>query len=1598
MKIFRKRILPTIWLSAFVIGVLFLGLAGATAKASDNQDEQKSNGFSLAAVSENLFGSAFFAANNALFTGETLQFSQPIFPATESQGTVPITVTRTGSTTDVVQVTFFTSNGTAFGGAACDPSNGNIDFVNSTGTLTFQAGVTSQTFSIQICNDNVFEPNPNPEAFNINLVNPTNGALIGSPSAAIVNIADDDSPTPGRIRFNPTTYSVNEGAGTLTLNIERVTGTDSAVSATVTFTDGSAIGGASCATPNVDYINTPRTVNFAVGSSAPTTPVTVEICDDGVFEGDPNNPNEFFTATLTSPQGGAIIGADSAASITIIDNDANVPGTLNFSNTATNQSFMPIVREGIPGLNTILTLTVIRSVGQSGPVTATVSLLNGGAIGGPSCDGFVDFINTPQTISFGPNQTTQTIQVTICDDNVDEVPQSRITGETFTVRLGDPQTSNQPGSVIFGPQSSATVTILDTDNGVFRIGTNPQTVMSVNEGGGFAIFTVTREFGVQGAVTVNYQFSNGNVDGANSSATGGASCATPGVDFINTTGTLSFGPNITQQQFVVQICDDSVFETGTISTSAAITPETFRVTLTDTTGGALLGTDGIPASPGINLTNQVALPVTQVVEITENDVVDNPGTITFTTGNLTVNEGLGGVGNNTTLTFTLNRSGNGNPLDANAAVPVSVLSTNGATAGTSCGAANNPDFVVNSSTVSFLGNRNGDQTNQTATFTVTICNDTAFEGTESFTLTLGQPTTNAGLTAPTLGTPSTVTVTISDDDANAGTITVNPAEVTVSEAATFVTIPVTRSGGLNGNVQVPFTFSNGPASANVGVAMGGASCTNQNDPATAVDYVNTFAGGNFITFQNNTDPNATTQTVNITVQICNDNADEFPDLERFQVILGPQGSVIGGGTIGANNTATVLIADDEQGTLQFSAATQTVTEGTNPPNGTTPVTITVNRANTQGNVTVQYTVNNGTGANGAIGGAACGGNVDFIIPGGAQTLTFGNGVSSQNFTVLVCADAFDEQNETFTVTLTNPGGGALLGATTTQTITIDDDDATPSLSISDVTLAEGNGANTTFNFIVTLAGGQTNQPVTVNFATANGPAPNGATGGAVCGGNVDYLTTSGTLTFDPGTTTRIIPVTVCGDLNVEPNETFFVNLTAPAGANATISDNQGLGTINNDDGTLGTISIGDVRIVEGNAGTSTATVTLNLTGNPNAQNVTVNFATSSTGGTAQAGPDCATPGTDYVTNTNGGNPIVFTGAGNSTQTFTITICGDTRKEANEILFVNLSNAGGNATIADNQGFIIIIDDDRPIRADFDIDRRTDLSVFRPSNGFWYIQQSFNNLLRAVQFGQNGDIPVPGDYDGDRATDLAYFRPSTSTFSVLLSATNQVTSTTFGGAGDIPVQGDYNGDGITEIAIFRPSTGTFFTSQDPNTNFGAIQFGQNGDIPIPADYDGDFRTDIAVFRPTGGAGGNAAFFVRPSSGAAPFGISFGLSTDIPVIGDFDGDGKNDFTVFRAGTAGNPAGVQGAFYTFRSLTQSFFGVSFGQPGDIPSVGDYDGDGTDDYAVFRPNFSGNAAAFFFLNSSSNFATAGGQQFGSAGDIPIPSRYQSRTATQAP
>ncbi len=138
---------------------------------------------------------------------------------------------------------------------------------------------------------------------------------------------------------------------------------------------------------------------------------------------------------------------------------------------------------------------------------------------------------------------------------------------------------------------------------------------------------------------------------------------------------------------------------------------------------------------------------------------------------------------------------------------------------------------------------------------------------------------------------------------------------------------------------------------------------------------------------------------------------------------------------------------------------------------------------------------------------------------------------------------------------------------------------------------------------------------------------------------------------------------------------------------------------------------------------------------------------------------------------------------------------------------------------------------RSSTADFDGDGRTDLSVFRPSDGTWYVMESGTNTFRAHQFGVNGDKIVSGDYDGDGRTDFAVFRPSTGVWWISKSSDNSVSTTNWGLATDKPVPGDYDGDGRTDIAVYRD--GTWYIVQSSNGSITYQQFGLSGDIPIMA---------------------------------------------------------------------------------------------------------------------------------------------------------------------
>jgi hypothetical protein len=267
-------------------------------------------------------------------------------------------------------------------------------------------------------------------------------------------------------------------------------------------------------------------------------------------------------------------------------------------------------------------------------------------------------------------------------------------------------------------------------------------------------------------------------------------------------------------------------------------------------------------------------------------------------------------------------------------------------------------------------------------------------------------------------------------------------------------------------------------------------------------------------------------------------------------------------------------------------------------------------------------------------------------------------------------------------------------------------------------------------------------------------------------------------------------------------------------------------------------------------------------------------------------------------------------------------------------------------------------------ADFDGDGHSDISLFRPSNGHWYLKNSGNGTTITAGFGLSGDIPVTGDYDGDGKADLAVFRPSNSHWYVQGSASGTVANLGFGVAGDIPVPGAYDGDGRTDLAVFRPSTGHWYIRSSTTGAITSFGFGVAGDIPVPGDYDGDGKTDLAVFRPS-----NGRWYIRDSSTGTTTSFGFGLAGDIPVPGDYDGDGKTDLAVFRPST--------GHWYIRSSLTGTTSNIGFGRTGDIPVPGDYDGDGITDLAVFRPS----NGTWYVDDSSGGSRTVG---FGLSGDIP--------------
>jgi hypothetical protein len=194
--------------------------------------------------------------------------------------------------------------------------------------------------------------------------------------------------------------------------------------------------------------------------------------------------------------------------------------------------------------------------------------------------------------------------------------------------------------------------------------------------------------------------------------------------------------------------------------------------------------------------------------------------------------------------------------------------------------------------------------------------------------------------------------------------------------------------------------------------------------------------------------------------------------------------------------------------------------------------------------------------------------------------------------------------------------------------------------------------------------------------------------------------------------------------------------------------------------------------------------------------------------------------------------------------------------------------------------------------DFDGDSISDIGVYRPDNGYWYIFGSSTQTPLSIKWGIDSDKPVPGDYDGDGAADVAVWRPESGMWYILRSNDGGYTATGWGLPEDKPVPGDYDGDGKTDIAVYRPGSGMWFILHSSDGGYTATGWGLPEDKPVPGDYDGDKKTDIAVYRPSSGV-----WYMLRSSDGGYTATGWGLPNDTPDPADYDGDGITDVTVWR-----------------------------------------------------------------------------------------------------
>lgn len=617
-----------------------------------------------------------------------VQFEWNNVIAYEFIGMAEVALTRSGDTEGTLAVEVTSSNGTA----------SSDDFKAVAEQVVFQPGETRKTFRVFVNDDSSIEAN---ETVHLSLAVLPAGGMPAATADATLTIISDDAWRTGRFEFDTNSVTFNEAAGTATVTVKRLEGSNGPASVSFATGDFTPPRQATWikrhtdllyptdrdtpATAGADYLAQQGTLNFADGETART--IMIPLVNDDWYEG-----GEAFVVTLSNPvvvdvdavQQPGQVGKQSSVKVRIESDDVKQPGTFVWANPTYT------VTEGTPTVN----VTVNRQNG--GNVEASVRLYHTGAGNGTTLGSAWwpgDYGTLPEILTFAPGELSKTISISVIDDTSTEID------EAFSIQL-----SSATNDAVVGNPATTVVTIKDNESTFYFHGaTDAAYSFEAVEGTGKLPVTVVR----QGALTTPASVTI---------STGDWGSATPGIDFSPITVTLSFAPGESSKTVDVPLFNDSLQESK----------ESFPVSMSNAVGAA----QGSWSWSSY---------------IMDDDVAAAPGKLEFSAAAFSASEGAG------TLKLTVNRVGG-----SDGTVTVQYRTLDGASGTPSDQTAwAGSDYSSTAGTLTFAPGETS------KVISVPITNDTKVEKNEFFTVELRTPAGGATLGVVT----KAVATIVEDDSA-----------------------------------------------------------------------------------------------------------------------------------------------------------------------------------------------------------------------------------------------------------------------------------------------------------------------------------------------------------------------------------------------------------------------------------------------------------------------------------------------------------------------------------------------------------------------------------------------------------------------------------------------------------------------------------------------------------------------------------------------------------------------------------------------------------------------------------------------------------------